>query len=141
VPKRPCKQCGRWFEPHPRAGDRQTTCSSPECQRERNRKAVRAWRAKSDTPEKRLSKKIRAANAASPEDCVSPNSETWSDLRNAVDPKTLVVLQELLRLVGIVIRNAVRSNISQKPTEPGAVLPEELRNAVGRRRKPPLAPP
>ena len=135
--KRACKECGRWFEPHARVGDRQRTCSQPECQKARTRKAVRAWRAKNDTPERRLSKKMRAANAASPEDCVSPSADQWDVVRNAVDPKTLVVLQELLRLVGIVIRNAVQRIDGQKPEEPAAGSGEGSRNAVRRARGPP----
>ena len=44
--KRPCRICRRWFEPHPRAGDRQHVCSDEACQRERHRRSDRAWHAR-----------------------------------------------------------------------------------------------
>ncbi len=36
--KRPCKICGRWFKPDPRAGRRQQACSNKSCQKERHRR-------------------------------------------------------------------------------------------------------
>ena len=42
--KRPCRICGKWFEPDPRVGDRQRTCGRPECQRKWHRKTDAAWR-------------------------------------------------------------------------------------------------
>jgi len=111
--KRPCKLCGKWFEPHLRAGERQRTCSSPDCQRERNRKACRRWRAKSDTPIQRLRKNIRAAKAASGGDSVSPVAAVqWAAMRHAVPAETLVVLQELVRLLDIWMRHAVALKFS-----------------------------
>lgn len=44
VRKRPCRVCRRWFQPDPRPGDRQHTCSRPECQRERKRRSDGEWR-------------------------------------------------------------------------------------------------
>ena len=46
VKKRPCRICRRWFQPHPRAGDRQRVCGEAGCQRERHRRACAGWRAK-----------------------------------------------------------------------------------------------
>lgn len=45
--KRPCRICRRWFDPHPRVGDRQRVCSKPECQRERHRRWCEDSRRKS----------------------------------------------------------------------------------------------
>lgn len=44
VPKRPCRVCRKWFQPNPRAGNRQKVCSEPACQRERHRRNCAAWR-------------------------------------------------------------------------------------------------
>ncbi|MDF1524234.1 MAG: hypothetical protein P1P87_15640, partial [Trueperaceae bacterium] len=40
---RPCLVCSQVFTPHPRAGDRQKTCSSEACQRERHRRNCVDW--------------------------------------------------------------------------------------------------
>jgi hypothetical protein len=45
TPKRPCSICRRWFRPDPRVGPRQHTCSKPECQAARRKKAQAKWRA------------------------------------------------------------------------------------------------
>ena len=61
--KRPCRVCRRWFWPHPRAGDRQHTCSRPDCQRERHRRACAAWRLRHPDydREDRLRRRLREA--------------------------------------------------------------------------------
>ena len=136
--KRPCRMCGKWFEPHPRAGDRQRTCSEPECQRERNRKACRRWRAKHDTPSHRLRRNIRAVKADSPEDCVSPvTPDQWRAMRHAVQPEVLVVLQELVRLLDIWMRHAVATRSQVRPGEPPPLHHDTQRRANDRARPPP----
>src|SRR5271170_3135066 len=42
--KRPCRICRRWFYPDPRAGDRQRSCSNPDCQAARRQKTQATWR-------------------------------------------------------------------------------------------------
>ena len=42
--KRPCSICRRWFRPNPRVGDRQHTCSQPDCQTARRQKTQASWR-------------------------------------------------------------------------------------------------
>jgi hypothetical protein len=44
--KRPCSICRRWFRPNARVGERQHTCSQPECQTARRKKTQAEWRAK-----------------------------------------------------------------------------------------------
>ncbi|MGA1825304.1 MAG: hypothetical protein ACMUIP_11650 [bacterium] len=41
--KRPCKICKRWFEPHPRVGERQKTCGDSGCKREWHRRKCTEW--------------------------------------------------------------------------------------------------
>jgi hypothetical protein len=45
VRKRPCTECGHWFFPDPRVGDRQRACSNAECQAARRKKTQASWRA------------------------------------------------------------------------------------------------
>ena len=61
--KRPCRICHRWFRPHPRAGDRQRTCSAAPCQAERRRRAVAAWRRRHPDYDRddRLRRRLQAA--------------------------------------------------------------------------------
>ena len=139
--KRPCRECGHWFEPNPRAGDRQRTCSAPACQRARNQKACRKWRAKSDTPIHRLKKRIRAAKADSHQDCVSLNADHWKAMGNAVPPEMVVVLQELVRLLDIWMRHAVALKTGAEPGLPLEVHPADVRHADTTSPPPPLRPP
>jgi hypothetical protein len=63
--KKPCSICRRWFETHPRAGSRQRVCSAVECQRERQPRAVAAWRKRNPDydGENRLRAKVVKAEA------------------------------------------------------------------------------
>ena len=44
--KKPCRICRKWFLPDVHVGDRQRTCSRPECQVARRKKTQSAWRAR-----------------------------------------------------------------------------------------------
>ena len=44
--KRPCSICRRWFRPNARVGNRQHSCSQPECQAARRKNTQAQWRAK-----------------------------------------------------------------------------------------------
>jgi len=44
--KKPCRICRRWFRPDVRVGDRQRTCSRPECQTARRKQTKTSWRAR-----------------------------------------------------------------------------------------------
>jgi hypothetical protein len=138
VKKRPCRVCGCWFEPNPRAGDRQHTCPKPDCQRERNRKACRRWRARCDTKEQRLRKKIRAAKAESPEDSVSPvTPQQWDTVRHAVPAEVVVVLQEVVRLLEIWTRHAVTAKSEFRAQQVARLLPDTQRRSTAPARGPP----
>lgn len=41
-----CTVCGQFFRPSPRQGEKQVSCSSPECRRERKRRSQKAWLSK-----------------------------------------------------------------------------------------------
>ena len=42
--KRPCQVCRRWFRPDPRVGERQRSCTSEVCQKERRARTQASWR-------------------------------------------------------------------------------------------------
>ena len=44
--KKPCRICRRWFRPDVRVGDKQHTCSRPECQAARLKQTQASWRAR-----------------------------------------------------------------------------------------------
>ena len=41
--KRPCRVCGRWYQPTSRQRERQRTCGDPACVREWHRRNCRRW--------------------------------------------------------------------------------------------------
>jgi hypothetical protein len=104
--KRPCRICRRWFVPHPRAGDRQRVCGTPECQRERHRRACQAWREREGEGERRHRLRLRLRQE--PADSVPrPGAIRWTVVRDAVGLEVAVVLEEFLRLLEDVVRDAV----------------------------------
>ncbi len=60
--KRPCRECGRWFAPDMRVGNRQRTCSQDECQAARRVKTQAAWRGKN--PDYESGRRIQERSAA-----------------------------------------------------------------------------
>lgn len=139
--KKPCSICRKWFEPHPRAGARQRVCSSMECQRERQRRAVADWRRRNPDydRENRLRARVVKEEAAEP---APPDSDPMARLdqvaaRNAVGLEVMVVLTESTRLIVDWARNAVVSKAKGKPIQPGQVPPVRARNAFDSGRRPP----
>jgi hypothetical protein len=89
--RRRCLACGALFMPDARVGRRQKACGQPECQRERHRRACKAWRQREQQAvrEDRLRRRLGA-----------PNKELRLDVvRDECGPKIKVVIQECLRLV------------------------------------------
>jgi hypothetical protein len=114
VRKRPCRVCRRWFWPHPRAGDRQRTCSLPDCQRERHRRACASWRRRhpdydrEDRLRRRLQVPARAMAAA------PLRGIDWSAARDAVGLQVAVVIEE----TGEVLQRWARDAVSAQVTDP-----------------------
>jgi hypothetical protein len=112
--KRPCRICRRWFSPDPRAGDRQRACSSPDCQRERHRRACSTWRRHHPDydREDRLRRRLQVpekATAAAPLRGVD-----WSAARDAVGLQVAVVIEE----TGQVLQHWARDAVSAQVTDP-----------------------
>jgi hypothetical protein len=117
--KRPCRVCRRWFQPHPRAGERQRTCSSPDCQRERHRRSCATWRRRHPDydREDRLRRRLQVpeqATASAPLRGID-----WSAARDAVGLQVAVVIEE----TGQVLHNWARDAVSAQVTDPQGFRP------------------
>ncbi len=93
--KRPCRICGHWFRPHPRAGDRQQVCSGADCQRERHRRACQRWRQREGPAERahRLRQRLRKQGDGRPG--VVGSRVAWEAVRDAVGRQVRVSAAEL----------------------------------------------
>ncbi len=108
VRKRPCRICRRWFRPDPRAGDRQRACGASECQAERRRRSVSAWRARHPDYDREDRLRRRLQNEAAAAAGVDPMSGVdWVVARNAVGLEVSVVIEESSRVLATWARNAV----------------------------------
>ncbi len=141
MPKKPCSICRCWFEPNRRAGSRQRVCSSEACQRERQRRAVAAWRKRHPDYDKenRLRKRLAKAGRAEP---APPDGDPlagldWSAARNAVGFEVSVVIEESGKVIANWARNAVGTKVSRQPGQSAKVLGEGARNAIAARGRPP----
>lgn len=67
--KRPCRICKRWFSPHPRLRDRQTTCGEEACKREWHRRKCAEWYRENSGQirKERLAHRLKAIVAGSEE--------------------------------------------------------------------------
>lgn len=99
VRKRPCRICHRWFQPHPRAGDRQKVCSRPECQKERRRRSVAGLRKKDPGGERadRLRRRLRTDGAQETSGPLAGLDRKV--LRNAVGLEVAVAIEESAEVV------------------------------------------
>jgi hypothetical protein len=104
--KRPCRICRRWFVVHPRAGDRQRVCGRAQCQRERHRRACKAWHDREADEERRH--RLRQRLRQEPTDSGPASSRVrWRVVRDAVGLQVSVILEEFLRLLEDAVRDAV----------------------------------
>ena len=121
VRKRPCSICRKWFEPHPRAGPRQHTCSRPECQRERHRRSCRSWHRRNPDYDRESRLSVRVAEGrpeTAEEDLLS-----WSAARDAVSLEVLVVMEEIRRLLVSFVRDAVARQVHAVKEKSGRLPP------------------
>ena len=113
--KRPCRVCRRWFLPDPRAGDRQRTCSDPECQRERHRRACADWHRRNPDydREDRLRRRLRREpeEAGQAGSCGPLDQIDWEAARDAVGLQGSVLAEE----IGEVLVSWARDAVSGKP--------------------------
>lgn len=146
VRKRPCRICRRWFQPEPRAGDRQHVCSRDECQRERHRRACSDWRGR--TAEKRrerqLREKLRGADekkdggeAPGRGAHAARRELRLAEVRDVVSLELYVILDEFLRHLDRRLRDAVSAQAPVISREFGRHPRAEGRDEMAGSRGPP----
>ncbi len=124
--KRPCKICRRWFQPHPRAGDRQRVCSGPACQQERHRRADRAWHARHPDYDKK--RRLREGAGFPDEACVDEDADDplaqldWGLIERAIGPKPRVVMEGIGRLLVRHAQDAVAAISQEEPGQADRLL-------------------
>jgi len=138
--KRPCRQCGKWFQPNPRAGKRQRSCDREDCQRERHRRACAHWRARNPEYdiERRLRDRVRADPSAGEPLHRDPMAEiAWDVARDAVGVETSVIVEETGKVLASWARDAVHAQASEIMKRINKVLPDVARDAIAARAGPP----
>lgn len=101
--KRPCRVCGKWFQPNARLGARQKTCGSPECQQKWHARKCREWNKQNRAYfreiylEKRLASSQELANKPATEP--TPHGRQVPTLvQEVMGRQQLVIIGYLLRL-------------------------------------------
>ncbi len=131
VRKRPCKICRCWFRPHPRAGKRQEVCSAEACQRERHRRACKAWRdrERDSVRRERVEEKVRPEGGTGP-----PSGQiSWTDVRDAVGVEAGVIAEVIVRVVERWLRDAVGLEVAETNSNLEQVVGRGRRDAIGGR--------
>ena len=103
--KRPCKICRKWFRPDPRSKGEQKVCGDPACQRERNRRACRAWRKKNPTYDRVRRAHERLARSDKDESEETPILEPIQAVREG--PTKEVIGVETYVVIELVAKKAV----------------------------------
>lgn len=132
---RPCDVCHVSFVPHPRAGDRQRTCSDPACQRERHRRACASWHDRNpayDRSRRALSRFQPVSPPPGPALQQTPIARIpWDTVRELVGGVLAGVLETSLQQVYDWARDAVAEETSRLRREV-AVLRAEIASRAAR---------
>jgi hypothetical protein len=138
--KRPCRVCGKWFEPHPRAGKRQRACGRDECGRERHRRACAAWHAQHPDydRERRLRERVRIERAGGAPLERDPLAEiAWDTARDAVGLEAAVIVEETGKVLMLWARDAVHAQTAEITRKLAKVLPRLARDEIAAGAGPP----
>lgn len=138
--KRPCRVCGKWFTPHPRAGARQRACDRDECQRERHRHACAAWheRHRDYDRERRLRERVRVEVGPGEPLARDPLAEiAWDTARDAVGLETAVIVEETGKVLALWARDAVHQQTAEIMRKLAKVLPHPARDEIAAGAGPP----
>lgn len=140
--RRPCKICRRWFTPHPRTGPRQRACGSPACQRERHRRACRAWHRRNPDydREDRLRSRLQRATVRQGGELPRRNplgEVDWQVARDAVGLEVIVVIEETSKVLWRGVRDVVGGQLQGMKAVTSKVRPPSARDDIA---KPPPAP-
>ncbi len=140
VRKRPCRVCRKWFAPSSRAGRRQRTCGSDECQRERHRLACAQWHERHPDydRESRLRERVRVEVARGEPLARDPMAEVaWHAARDAVGMEAAVIVEETGKVLALWTRDAVRAQAAEITRKLARVLPHHARDAFATGAGPP----
>jgi hypothetical protein len=138
--KRPCRVCGKWFEPHPRAGKRQRACGGDGCRRERHRRACVAWhQAHPDYDrERRLRERVRVDMAVGEPLSRDPLAEiAWDTARDTVGLDVAVIVEETGKVLALWARDAVHQQTAEITRKIAKVLPHPARDEIAAGAGPP----
>jgi hypothetical protein len=138
--KRPCRVCGKWFEPYPRAGKRQRACGRDDCRRERHRRACAAWHEQHPDydRERRLRERVRVEVTVGEPLSRDPLAEiAWGTARDAVGLETAVIVEETGKVLALWARDAVRQQAAEITRKLAKVLPRPARDEIAAGAGPP----
>lgn len=138
--KRPCRECGKWFQPNPRTGQRQHSCQSQACQRARHRRACANWRARHPDydVERRLRERVRAAAPVGEPLQRDPLAEVvWDAARDAVGVEVAVIVEETGKVLWNWARDAVHAQAAEIMTKVQKVPPDRAQDAIAAGAGPP----
>jgi hypothetical protein len=138
--KRPCRECGKWFEPNRRAGKRQRSCSRAECQRARHRRACSRWHEQHADYDRERRLRERVRGAARPGQALhrDPLAEVvWDAARDAVGVEASVIVEETGKVLVAWTRDAVHAQAMEIMSQMGRVVPHPARDVIAARTGPP----
>jgi hypothetical protein len=138
--KRPCRECGKWFQPNARAGKRQRSCEREACQHARHRRACAQWHARHPDydVERRLRERVRRDGAIGEPLERDPLAEVvWDAARDAVGVKVAVIVEETGKVLVDWARDAVHAQTADIMNKLGKVLSPPLRDAIASGTHPP----
>ncbi|MEY4576876.1 MAG: hypothetical protein RL701_1579 [Pseudomonadota bacterium] len=134
--KRPCRECGQWFEPNKRAGKRQRSCGRADCQQARHRRACSQWHERHPgyDRERRLRERVRRDTVVGePLDRDPLAAVAWDAARDAVGLEVAVIVEETGKVLTDWVRDAVHAQRAEITKQLAKVLPAGARDefAVG----------
>lgn len=139
--KRPCRECGKWFQPNARAGKRQRSCSSEPCQRARHRRACAQWRDRHPDYdlEHRLRERVRRdrCGVGAPLNRDPMMEMVWDAARDAVGVEVAVIVEEAGKVLVSWTRDAVHAQMTEITTRMAKVVPLVARDAIAAGAGPP----
>lgn len=101
--KRPCRMCGKWFQPDARLGTRQKTCGSQECQKKWHARKCREWNKQNRAyfREIYLEKRLASAQELPNKPATAPTPDPPqlpTTVQEVMSRQQLVIIGYLLRL-------------------------------------------
>lgn len=138
--KRPCRQCGKWFQPNARVGKRQRSCGGEACQRARHRRACADWHARHPDydVERRLRDRVRRDGVVGEPLNRDPLAEVvWDAARDAVGVEVSVIVEETGKVLVGWARDAVHAQTAEIMKRLGKVQAPALRDAIAASGVPP----